>query len=449
MMNTSEASKHNAHTFNNEMAWLSLKIDQRLDLFFENENAEHKEVVPPKIMDDPSNYANFIKTYCTDEVERIIIVMALANYFKPELFDRFLIKNKGLGKNFTEFGGKTSDKTENIFVPTLRTVAFILFGDQIPDYFRLQFYFEDNHFFRLQNAVLLNIQNQSFLDATFSLGREFLQKVTNGNEYKPNYSADFPASRITTDLDWEDLVLENYIFDEIDIVDTWLKNKEQITEDKLLSKKINKGYKCLFYGPPGTGKTLSATLLGKKNNLDVFRVDLSQVVSKYIGETEKNLASIFDIAENKNWILFFDEAESLFSKRTAVNDAKDKFANQETSYLLQRVENYNGLIILATNLKPNIDLAFSRRLQSVINYAIPNPTQRKALWTNALNGIADLSEDEIDKIAKTYKISGGSIKNVIQFAWLKSKANKMAITLENLLIGIRRELTKDGKSFEK
>lgn len=449
MMGTSNATKLNAFTFNNEMVWLSLKIDQRLDLFFENENSEQREITPPEIKDDPSNYASFIRTYCTDEVERIIIVIAMASYFKPEIFDRFLIKNKGLGKNFTEFGGKASDKTENIFVPTLRTVAFILFGDQIPDYFRLQIYFEDNHFFRLQNAVLLNKENQSFLDATFNLGREFLQKVTNGNEYKPNYSADFPANLITTDLDWEDLVLEDYVFDEIGIIDTWLKNKEQINQDKLLSKKINKGYKCLFYGPPGTGKTLSATLLGKKNDLDVFRVDLSQVVSKYIGETEKNLASIFDIAENKNWILFFDEAESLFSKRTAVNDAKDKFANQETAYLLQRVENYNGLIILATNLKPNIDLAFSRRLQSVINYSIPNPVQRKVLWTNALNGIAEFSENEISKIAKTYKISGGSIKNVIQFAWLKSKGNGTGITLENLMIGIRRELTKDGKSFEK
>jgi len=107
------------------------------------------------------------------------------------------------------------------------------------------------------------------------------------------------------------------------------------------------------------------------------------------------------------------------------------------------------LIILATNLKPNIDLAFSRRLQSVINYAIPNHTQRKALWTNALNGIADLSETEIDKVSKTYIISGGSIKNVIQYAWLKSKVGNTSITLENIMIGIRRELAKDGKSFEK
>ena len=113
------------------------------------------------------------------------------------------------------------------------------------------------------------------------------------------------------------------------------------------------------------------------------------------------------------------------------------------------MENYNGLIILATNLKPNIDLAFSRRLHSVIHYAIPNSLQRKKLWVNALNGIADISENEIEKIAETYQISGGSIKNVIQFAWLKSKSNNSSIKIENIMIGIRRELTKDGKSFEK
>jgi SpoVK/Ycf46/Vps4 family AAA+-type ATPase len=216
-----------------------------------------------------------------------------------------------------------------------------------------------------------------------------------------------------------------------------------------MNKKINKGYKALFYGPPGTGKTLSASLIGKKNKRDVYRIDLSQVVSKYIGETEKNLGSIFDIAENKNWILFFDEAESLFCKRTSVSDSKDKFANQETAYLLQRVENYNGLILLATNLKPNIDLAFSRRIQSVIYFPIPSIKQRLVLWENALKGLVDFDKKNIKEIAQNYEISGGSIKNVIQYAYLKSLYKKTEITKNEILMGIRRELKKDGKSFEK
>ena len=233
------------------------------------------------------------------------------------------------------------------------------------------------------------------------------------------------------------------------IVNTWIENKLEIDNNKVLAKKINKGYKCLFYGPPGTGKTLTASLIGKKNNKPVYRVDLSQVVSKYIGETEKNLANIFDIAENKEWILFFDEAESLFSKRTGVSDSKDKHANQQTAYLLQRVENFNGLIILATNLKPNIDLAFSRRIQSVINFPIPEAADREKLWINALKNISNLPISFVKNISISYEISGGVIKNVIQYAWLVSKSYDLPISEKNILSGIRRELAKDGKSFEK
>jgi SpoVK/Ycf46/Vps4 family AAA+-type ATPase len=242
--------------------------------------------------------------------------------------------------------------------------------------------------------------------------------------------------------------LNPVVMDEIQNINTWLLHKDEITENKILSKKLNKGYKCLFYGPPGTGKTLSTALIGKKNKKDVYRIDLSQIVSKYVGETEKNLAKIFNIAENKDWILFFDEAESLFSKRTSVNDSKDKFANQQTAYLLQRVEEYKGLIILATNLKPNIDIAFSRRIQSIINFSMPDIRERKILWTNFLADLSDIDETTIGRLAKEYPLSGGSIKNVIQSAWLLAKRNQSEITEKEIIQGIRRELIKDGKSID-
>src|SRR5204863_2251929 len=137
-------------------------------------------------------------------------------------------------------------------------------------------------------------------------------------------------------------------------------------------------------GPPGTGKTLTAGLLGKEFNKDVYRVDLSQIVSKYIGETEKNLSKIFDRAEHKDWILFFDEADALFGKRTNVQSSHDKYANQEVSYLLQRVEDYAGLLILSSNFKNNLDDAFIRRFHEVVHFPLPDARQRLILWEKSL-----------------------------------------------------------------
>ena len=151
-----------------------------------------------------------------------------------------------------------------------------------------------------------------------------------------------------------------------------------------MKKVLKPGFKALFHGLPGTGKTLTAMLIGKKTGLDIYRVDLSQMVSKYIGETEKNLAKVFDKAEHKNWILFFDEGDALFGKRTNTKDAHDRYANQQVSYLLQRIEEYDGLVILATNLKNNIDDAFLRRFQSIIHFPMARTQRAKGTLAKGL-----------------------------------------------------------------
>ena len=172
---------------------------------------------------------------------------------------------------------------------------------------------------------------------------------------------------------------------------------------------------------------------------------MSQIISKYVGETEKNLAQIFDLAENKDWILFFDEAESLFSKRTDVSDSKDKFSNQLTSYLLQRIEDFNGLVVLATNLKPNIDNAFSRRIQSILHFDLPDFNERKLIWKNSLLGIFEIEDEVINRLAKNYKIGGGSIKNVVNYSWLLSKRMDQIPSEQEFVMGIKKELMKEGK----
>lgn len=189
-------------------------------------------------------------------------------------------------------------------------------------------------------------------------------------------------------------------------------------DDWGLSRFLKAGYRSLFYGPPGTGKTLAATLLGKRNEMDVYRVDLSMIVSKYIGETEKNLARVFDLAENRNWILFFDEADALFGKRTSTNTSNDRHANQEVAYLLQRIEDFPGIIILATNLRSNIDEAFSRRFQSVIYFPMPTEELRAELWRKMLPSDwldwLDNDAEEVINMAAQTELSGGSIANVVR-----------------------------------
>ena len=429
MENNSTYIQENAMTLSLELDWLSKLINHRLESHFSRDEIILNQIVAPELSAVESKYAKFLIECRLDEIERLIVVCCLATDYHSQVFDKFLIKNKGLDKRFTEFGGKIDEKNSR-FLPTLETIFFIFFGKNFESRFKMQFIFDESHVFNKLNIIQFSNKNEndSLMSRTVTLSHEILQLITVGTKFKPDYSTNFPAKLLKTELDWKDLVLNPIIMDEVQNINTWLKYKGEINTNKELRKKINKGYKCLFYGPPGTGKTLTTSLIGKSNQKDVYRIDLSQVVSKYVGETEKNLAQIFNIAENKDWILFFDEAESLFSKRTSVGDSKDKFANQQTAYLLQRVEDYNGLIILATNLKPNIDMAFSRRIQSVINFSIPGLVERRVLWKNALNGISEISKENIEAFAKDYKISGGSIKNVIQYSWLLSKRKNIVIS---------------------
>ena len=227
------------------------------------------------------------------------------------------------------------------------------------------------------------------MSAPLQMGKDFLSYLTTGAPFKPVFGSEFPAQRISTRMDWEDLVLEKESNDRIQEILNWIHYQKLILDDWGLGKVLKRGYRSLFYGPPGTGKTLTASLLGKTAGLDVYRVDISKVVSKYIGETEKNLGNIFDYAENKSWILFFDEADALFGKRTATSDSKDRYANQEVAYLLQRIEDFPGVVLLSTNLRSNIDPAFMRRFQSLVHFPVPSAPQRLRLWRQAFDRVDD------------------------------------------------------------
>ncbi len=200
---------------------------------------------------------------------------------------------------------------------------------------------------------------------------------------------------------------------------------------------------CLFHGPPGTGKTLAARALAARLGLEAYRVDLSQLVSKWIGETEKNLARLFDEAEAANAILFFDEADALFARRTEVKDAQDRFANIESGYLLQRVEAQRGVVVLATNFMRNLDNALLRRCQVLVEFALPAHEQRREIWRRCLGPAA--AAIDLDFIAGRFELSGGDIRNAAVTALLLAEARGDALTMEDVVIGTWRELAKAGR----
>ncbi len=257
----------------------------------------------------------------------------------------------------------------------------------------------------------------------------------------------FPAQEISTELNWDDLILGEEVRDQIQGVSHWVKHNEKLMNDWQMGKRLRPGYKALFYGPPGTGKTLTATLLGNHTQKRVFRVDLSTVTSKYIGETEKNLASLFDRAQNRNWILFFDEADALFGKRTDVKDSHDRYANQEVSFLLQRVEIFDGLVVLASNLATNVDEAFARRFEQVVYFPMPSAGERHLIWKRALPTDVSLEPGtDLKGIATRYKLSGGMIMNVVRYACLQAiSRNERILKQQDFMEGVRREYAKENR----
>lgn len=408
------------------------------------------DTTPPDLTNDQSVYAEFVKYYKLTTNERMVLMLALVPQVQPHLLDVFFTQNKYTGRGYTEFGGLRGNRHSG-FIPTVETALFLLANDDLGRRFQLYALFEPDHIFLAHNILQVDNpgQSESFYSGSLSLSDEYIDFFTTGNLRKPQFSMDFPARRLTTSLEWSDLIVDEYTASQLDELRIWLQHSRALYEDWGMKGKLKPGYKALFHGPPGTGKTLTASLLGKLYSLDVYRVDLSMVISKYIGETEKNLEKVFKKAENKNWVLFFDEADALFGKRTSISDSHDKYANQEIAYLLTRLEDYPGLVILASNMYDNVDKALTRRLQSVIHFQKPQPRERFRIWNNAFSAACQPpGRDELERIAQQYELSGGSIMNVVQFASLMAlNRSENTITVDNLLQGIKKELRKEGKTM--
>lgn len=398
--------------------------------------------------DDQSAYNVFLLSKQLSLEERTILLLALVPHLQPDFFEAIIFRFFPQGGDLPGLGGVKGAHHRGM-LPTGETAAFLLSGDDLQKRFAIRKFFSPDHFFAKENILYLEPVNDGEppLSGKIVLTEEYGDYFITGKISRPKFGTGFPAKLLTTKMEWEDLVLHPHTASQIEDIKIWLGHNERLMSDWKIARRIKPGYRALFYGPSGTGKTLTAALLGKYFEKEVYRVDLSQVVSKYIGETEKNLEKVFERASHKDWILFFDEADALFGKRTNLKDAHDRYANQEVAYLLQRVEDYPGLIILASNYKNNIDSAFARRFNAVIHFPLPTPEERILLWEKAIPGNMTTDFDH-RQLADKYEMTGAAIMNVVHYAALKTVAkNESRIRLQDILEGIRNEFHKEDKFF--
>ena len=394
--------------------------------------------------------AKFIKEHHLSHEESVVLLLALVPHLLPNFLLEVVADEFPNGTDFPVFGG-VKGKNHRGILPTGETVQFLLGGSNLAERIDCIQLFNEEHLFHTKEILYLDKvpDGEPLMSGKLVLFSDTVHLLTTGVVPPPKLSTDFPAEKLETPLTWEDLILNDKTKRHIEELEIWLMHHQQLMEDWNMKHRLKAGYRALFYGPPGTGKTLTASLLGKYTKKPVYRIDLSTVVSKYIGETEKHLSNLFDRAANKDWILFFDEADAIFGKRTNVRDAHDKYANQEVSYLLQRVESHPGLVILASNFKDNIDEAFTRRFQSLCPFELPSEKERKEIWLKNMPEQLQFSEDvDLDSIARKYDLTGSNIVNIIQYCSLQVLHQKSNILTRILLMeGIKREYLKEDRIF--
>ncbi len=449
-----------------ELEWLKKLIQARFALYFEGqlEDQEIEEVfgangaasnglmavLPPPAIPSKTKaiYAQLLTRHKLSAEQRLALILAITPGIKPELLDSFYARNKTWDKSFTEFGGALSE-THRGFLPTWETFYFILAGDDLGVRLRAQSIFahgEDLIF--KHNLIEKGSVSRGTPEATAQLlptNYLFARFVLGLEQGGLNLGYDFPAKKYTVPLSREDLVISNETQEAFDRLIEWI-NLEQVPDN--LQKFVDPGVKVLFFGPPGTGKSLAAALVGQATGRDVYRVDLSKITSKYIGETEKNLSKVFDAGERSNWILFFDEADALFGQRVKAEDHKDRHGNHEVAYLLQRVEEYQGVVILAANLISGIDKAFSRRFQLLVPFQRPRYSERLKIWkTYFAEAELDFREQESEvweAFAKAHKITAANVKNILRASLVRARVEGTDDLAEAFIkAAIRDELAKE------
>lgn len=421
-------------SLNAELNWVTKCIKHSTDSYH-NQHALDRSIFEICELKE-GIYTDFVQKYDFGIAERMTLGLSILVNLKPEIFDCFLTPNPETGKPFREYGG-IIDKNTFQFKPTLRTVIFILSNGNGEAFIKYQNILRSNN--RLFTEQIVNLYSvgeyQNYLpDSLIQLDSAYIDFLLAGDIPRLDSGSNFPAKLLETNKTFDDLVLKPSAKDQLKPALNYVRIQQELYLNKDVGKKIKKGFVLLLYGPPGTGKTLTASIIGNELNTQVYQIDSSLVVSKYIGETEKNLERVFKRLEGKNCILFFDEADAMFGKRTEVLDSKDRYANQGVSYLLQRMEKFDGLIILATNYEANFDDAFKRRILTKIHIGRPDVSERIQLWNNALpNGYSYISQAFVEALSEHFAFTGANIAVVIKMSIEKAFSEGKTVLSANLM----------------
>lgn len=271
-------------------------------------------------------------------------------------------------------------------------------------------------------------------------------------ESKYNKHSNFNMNLLKSTQTFDNLKIPTNQFSQLKMICDMISVRKKVLVEWGFTNKFSygNGMSILFYGAPGTGKTMAAGVIANELQLPLYRVDLSQLISKYIGETQKNIGKIFDEAERMDCILLFDEADAIFSKRSDVSDAQDRYSNAETAYLLQRIEQYNGVSILATNLLQNFDEAFRRRISYMVHFPLPDEELRYELWQDIFPESTEIAADyDPLALAQAFELSGAAIKNAALHAAYMAMAEEQAVSMKHILTAIMNEYSKVGKNLSK
>ena len=258
------------------------------------------------------------------------------------------------------------------------------------------------------------------------------------------------AGKLGSAFNWDDLILPEHSKQQLRAACDQVRLRHRVFDGWGFGKKMPYGrsVSMIFTGSPGTGKTMAAQIFAAELGMDIYRISLANVVSKYIGETEKNLNEIFDKAKQSHVILFFDEADALFSRRTEVKDSNDKYSNMEAAFLLQKTEEFSGVVILATNLVQNFDEAFKRRMRFIIDFPFPDAEHRRELWKRAFPAEAPIGNIDFDFLVSHYELSGSNIRSIaLHSAFLAASGNGVPIEMKHIMAALRNEYSKSGKTF--